>query len=139
MYWEYTNMIPGCLQDNHLLCRQDGGEGDKGAGESAPVWWLIITILTFQNNNGKFRVSESLCLAINNIDYVLQYIEPFVEVSKQFTQVLFISLMCESLATVPTALTDNGVKWDILLQGTTAYTHVHTQTLATLHQTVIPG
>ena len=28
---------------------------------------------------GKFSVSESLCLAINNIDYVLQYIQPFVK------------------------------------------------------------
>ena len=28
----------------------------------------------------KFQVSESLCLAINNIDYVLQYIQPFVQV-----------------------------------------------------------
>jgi hypothetical protein len=74
-------MIPGCLQDDHLLRRQDGRAGDKGAGESTHVQSLIIHIIMLQNNNGKFRVSESLCLAINNIDYVLQYIQPFVEVS----------------------------------------------------------
>ena len=34
-----------------------------------------------QNNNiTKFQVSETLCLAINNIDYVLKYIQPFVQV-----------------------------------------------------------
>ena len=35
---------------------------------------------TKNNNLAKFQVSESLCLAINNIDYVLQYIQPFVQV-----------------------------------------------------------
>ena len=74
-------MIPGRLQDDNLLRRQDGRAGDQGAGEYTPVQSLIIPIIILQNNNGKFRVSESLCLAINNIDYVLQYIEPFVEVS----------------------------------------------------------
>merc|ERR1711971_647332 len=34
---------------------------------------------TKNNNVAKFQVSESLCLAINNIDYVLQYIQPFVQ------------------------------------------------------------
>ena len=44
--------------------------------------WNIHFHKTFpQNNNGKFRVSKSLCLAINNIDHVLQYIQPFVAVS----------------------------------------------------------
>ena len=33
---------------------------------------------TKSNNVAKFQVSESLCLAINNIDYVLQYIQPIV-------------------------------------------------------------
>ena len=33
------------------------------------------------NNNAEFTINEALCLAINNIDYVLQYIEPFVNVS----------------------------------------------------------
>ena len=48
-------------------------------------WWQWLKYQlskTFpQNNNGKFRVSKSLCLAINNIDHVLQYIQPFVAVS----------------------------------------------------------
>eukprot|EP00092_Neocalanus_flemingeri_P041502 GFUD01045197.1.p1 GENE.GFUD01045197.1~~GFUD01045197.1.p1 ORF type:complete len:1194 (+),score=262.01 GFUD01045197.1:849-4430(+) len=40
---------------------------------------MVERVSREQNNNvGKFKVSESLCLAINNIDYVLQYIQPFV-------------------------------------------------------------
>jgi len=40
---------------------------------------MVERVSREQNNNvGKFQVSESLCLAINNIDYVLQYIQPFV-------------------------------------------------------------
>lgn len=39
---------------------------------------MVERVSREQNNNGKFRVSKSLCLAINNIDYVLQYIQPFV-------------------------------------------------------------
>jgi len=40
---------------------------------------MVERVSREQNNNvGKFQVSESLCLAINNIDYVLKYIQPFV-------------------------------------------------------------
>jgi len=39
---------------------------------------MVERVSREQNNNGKFRVSKSLCLAINNIDHVLQYIQPFV-------------------------------------------------------------
>lgn len=40
---------------------------------------MVERVSREQNNNvGKFQVSASLCLAINNIDYVLQYIQPFV-------------------------------------------------------------
>lgn len=40
----------------------------------------VATVQKNNNNDGiKFEVSESLCLAINNIDYVLQYIQPFVD------------------------------------------------------------
>ena len=45
-----------------------------------------------QNNNGKFRVSKSLCLAINNIDHVLQYIQPFVAVSISLVQHILTSI-----------------------------------------------
>ena len=48
-------------------------------------WTLVLTFFVIQNNNGKFRVSKSLCLAINNIDHVLQYIQPFVQVSSRNT------------------------------------------------------
>ena len=42
---------------------------------------MVERVTKEQNNNlGKFHVSESLCLAINNIDYVLKYIQPFVNV-----------------------------------------------------------
>ena len=42
----------------------------------------MVERVTREKNNNlmKFQVSESLCLAINNIDYVLQYIQPFVQV-----------------------------------------------------------
>jgi len=41
----------------------------------------MVERVTREKNNNlmKFQVSESLCLAINNIDYVLQYIQPFVQ------------------------------------------------------------
>ena len=42
---------------------------------------MVERVSREQNNNiTKFQVSETLCLAINNIDYVLKYIEPFVQV-----------------------------------------------------------
>lgn len=44
----------------------------------------MVERVTREKNNNiaiKFQVSESLCLAINNIDYVLQYIQPFVQVT----------------------------------------------------------
>ena len=42
---------------------------------------MVERVSREQNNNvTKFQVSETLCLAINNIDYVLQYIQPFVQV-----------------------------------------------------------
>ena len=45
---------------------------------------MVERVSREQNNNvGKFQVSESLCLAINNIDYVLKYIQPFVNVSRK--------------------------------------------------------
>ena len=44
---------------------------------------MVERVTREQNNNiSKFQVSDTLCLAINNIDYVLKYIEPFVQVSK---------------------------------------------------------
>ena len=41
---------------------------------------MVERVTREKNNNIKFQVSEPLCLAINNIDYVLQYIQPFVQV-----------------------------------------------------------
>ena len=42
---------------------------------------MVERVTREQNLNvTKFQVSESLCLAINNIDYVLKYIQPFVQV-----------------------------------------------------------
>ena len=42
---------------------------------------MVERVTREQNNNmAKFQVSETLCLAINNIDYVLKYIQPFVQV-----------------------------------------------------------
>ena len=32
-----------------------------------------------QDSKAEFEVSSQLCLAINNIDFVLQYIRPFIE------------------------------------------------------------
>jgi hypothetical protein len=32
-----------------------------------------------QDSKAEFEVSTQLCLAINNIDFVLQYIRPFIE------------------------------------------------------------
>lgn len=46
---------------------------------------MVEKVSREQNNNiTKFQVSETLCLAINNIDYVLKYIQPFVQVSLSF-------------------------------------------------------
>ena len=43
---------------------------------------MVARVTRERNNNAvKFQVSETLCLAINNIDYVLQYIQPFVQVN----------------------------------------------------------
>jgi hypothetical protein len=42
---------------------------------------MVQRVSRGQNNNADFEITESLCLAINNIDYVLQYIQPFVNVS----------------------------------------------------------
>ena len=41
---------------------------------------MVQRVSRGQNNNAEFEITESLCLAINNIDYVLQYIQPFVNV-----------------------------------------------------------
>ena len=47
---------------------------------------MVERVTREKNNNvAKFQVSESLCLAINNIDYVLQYIQPFVQVLLNLT------------------------------------------------------
>ena len=35
-------------------------------------------VLNQKNTSKEFEVTQELCLAINNIDYVLQYIRPFV-------------------------------------------------------------
>ena len=35
-------------------------------------------VLNLNSKNSEFKVTAELCLAINNIDYVLQYIRPFV-------------------------------------------------------------
>ena len=44
---------------------------------------MVARVTRERNNNAvKFQVSETLCLAINNIDYVLQYIQPFVQVNR---------------------------------------------------------
>ena len=46
---------------------------------------MVERVTREQNNNiTKFQVSETLCLAINNIDYVLKYIQPFVQVMISF-------------------------------------------------------
>ena len=46
---------------------------------------MVEKVSREQNNNiTRFQVSETLCLAINNIDYVLKYIQPFVQVRLLF-------------------------------------------------------
>jgi hypothetical protein len=57
-----------CLQD---VCKTTIFYADK----------MVQRVSRGQNNNADFEITESLCLAINNIDYVLQYIQPFVNVS----------------------------------------------------------
>ena len=37
-----------------------------------------VMAIKMKDNAGKFVVTPSLCLAINNIDYVLEFIKPFV-------------------------------------------------------------
>ena len=62
---------------------------------------MVEKVSREQNNNmTKFQVSETLCLAINNIDYVLKYIQPFVQVTA-FTDGVFSPFLENSLLKSP--------------------------------------
>ena len=50
-----------------------------------------------KTSSKEFEVTQELCLAINNIDYVLQYIRPFVDELGMYTHdsnfTIFFSLL----------------------------------------------
>ena len=67
----YLHLLTAQLQD---VCKITIFYSDK----------MVARVTRERNNNAvKFQVSETLCLAINNIDYVLQYIQPFVQVNRE--------------------------------------------------------